>query len=93
VNTIIDLDTKHPSVKRLLPNELVDVILEYIKEDGQLESLAAIARANQAMYDIAIPKLYETITVKACNQDRLDYGHTRLLASGRLTSSFECSCM
>jgi hypothetical protein len=38
-----------------------------------MRTLAASARVNQAFYDIAIPKLYETITVTATNQEHLVY--------------------
>ena len=66
-----------------LPNEIIDVILNYVKGNGQLKSLASIARANHNMYDISIPKLYETITIKEDkeNQKQLAYGHSNWFTS------------
>ena len=69
------IDTKVNS-RRQLPNELIEVIIEHIKVDGNFKTLAAIARANHNMYNIVIPKLYETVTVKANNERCVAYGHT-----------------
>jgi len=77
-------ETKETSAsKPQLPNEIIDVILECVKENGHLKSLASIARTNHNMYDIAIPKLYETITIKEDkkNQRRLAYGHLNWFTS------------
>jgi hypothetical protein len=45
--------------------------------------LASVARTNHNMYDRAIPKLYETVTVKEDkeNQKQLAYGHSTWFTS------------
>lgn len=48
--------------------------MEYLKNSNQMRTLATAARVNQAFYDMAIPKLYETITVTADNQEALVHG-------------------
>jgi hypothetical protein len=62
--------------QRCLPNELIDAILGFLKADDDLSALAAVVRTNQSMYDLAIPKLYETVTISERNQDIIRYGHT-----------------
>lgn len=77
-------ETKETSTsKPQLPNEIIDVILECVKDNGHLQSLASIAWANHNMYDIAIPKLYETVTIKKDkeNQKQLAYGHLNWFTS------------
>ena len=44
-----------------LPNEVVDAILEVLKVEEELKTLTSVARVNHTMYDIAIPKIYETV--------------------------------
>jgi len=44
-----------------LPNEVVDAILEILKVEEEFKTLTSVARANHTMYDIAIPKIYETV--------------------------------
>ena len=70
------VETSEPNHQ--LPNEIIDVILNYVKDNGHLKSLASIARTSHNMYDIAIPKLYETITIKEDKKNRrqLAYGHS-----------------
>jgi hypothetical protein len=62
--------------QRCLPNELVDAILGFLKADDDLPALAAVVRTNQHMYDLAIPKLYETVPINERNKDTIGYGHT-----------------
>jgi hypothetical protein len=75
--------------RRQLPNELIEVIVEHIKVDGNFKTLAAIARASQNMYNIVIPKLYETVTVTAKNEKYVAYGHTPCYGMS-LPSTVEC---
>jgi hypothetical protein len=65
-----------PDMRRQLPNELIEVIVDHIKEDGNFKTLATVGLASHNMYNIVIPKLYETVTVKKGNQDQVSYGHT-----------------
>ena len=44
-----------------LPNEVVDAILEVLKVEEEFKTLTSVARVNHTMYDIAIPKIYETV--------------------------------
>jgi len=44
-----------------LPNEVVDAILEILKVEEEFKTLTSVARVNHTMYDIAIPKIYETV--------------------------------
>jgi hypothetical protein len=57
-----------------LPNEIIDVILDISKANKDLSGLAAVARANRQMYDLAIEKLYETITMTEWNENQIAYG-------------------
>jgi len=52
-------------------------IIEHLKKDEQYKTLASIARCSQGLFELAIPKMYETITVTKYNQNRLVYGHSR----------------
>jgi hypothetical protein len=76
--------------RRQLPNELIEVIVEHIKEDGNLKTLAAIARASQHMYDIVIPKLYETVKVTAKNEKYVAYGHSHCHGMSLLNTAICC---
>jgi len=74
---VVDQSIDIKSNSRLqLPNELIEIIVEHIKVDENFKTLAAIARASRNMYNIVIPKLYETVTVKAKNEKYVAYGHT-----------------
>jgi hypothetical protein len=70
-----------PSVAKQLPNELIDVILDISKAKNDLAGLAAVARANHQMYDFAIEKLYETITITEWNEKAIGYGTSDQLES------------
>jgi hypothetical protein len=65
-----------PTSPKQLPNEIILSILEFLKLDDDLPSLAAVVRANKNMYNLAIPKLYETVTVTERNQYNIGYGYT-----------------
>jgi hypothetical protein len=51
-------------------------VIGYLKKDEQYKTLAAIAQCSQGLSELAIPKLYGTITVTKENQDMLVYGHS-----------------
>jgi len=73
-----------------LPNEIVDAILEILKEEMKFKTLASVARVNHTMYDIAVPKIYETVVFKGTSEQGMNnhamiaYGHSpSALHSGR----------
>jgi hypothetical protein len=66
----------NPNPDRQLPNELIDVILEHLKTDDDLPAIAKVARTSRRMYSIAIPKLYETVTITQRNRYQFWYGHS-----------------
>jgi hypothetical protein len=51
-------------------------VIGYLKKDEQYKALASIAQCSQGLYELAIPKLYETVTVTKENQEMLVYGHS-----------------
>jgi hypothetical protein len=53
---------------------VIAIVLEFLKVNKKLKTLAAAARVNHGIYDLAIPRLYETIEVTGDNQDWLAYG-------------------
>jgi hypothetical protein len=58
-----------------LPNEIVDSILEILKIEEEFNTLTSVARASHNMYNIAIPKIYETVVVNEKNRSTVGYGH------------------
>jgi hypothetical protein len=72
VEAVVD-DSSSPSRQVILPVEVLDHIVGYLKADDDLPALAVLARANRQMYDFVIPKLYETVSTKS--MDKLGYGH------------------
>lgn len=64
------------NAKDPLPYDIIREIISHLKTDEQFETLAALAQVNHGVYDLAIPKLYETITIKDGNQEQLAYGLT-----------------
>lgn len=42
--------------------------------DDDLPSLAAVPRTNHSMYDLAIPKVYETVTITEGNREGIGHG-------------------
>jgi hypothetical protein len=58
-----------------LPNEIVDSILEILKIEEEFNTLTLVARASHNMYDIAIPRIYETVVVNEKNRSTVGYGH------------------
>ena len=65
-----------PPKSNQLPSELIDVILDFYKANNSdhLSGIAVVARANRQMYNVAIEKLYETITMTEWNEERIGYG-------------------
>jgi len=51
------------------------MILEMLKKDGEFKALTSAARASKTMYDIVIPKIYETVVVNERNRSTIGYGH------------------
>jgi hypothetical protein len=51
-------------------------VIGYLKKDEQYKTLASVAQCSQGLYELAILKLYETITVTKDNQDMLVNGHS-----------------
>ena len=51
------------------------MILDMLKQDGEFKALTSAARATKTMYDIAIPKIYETVVVNERNRSTIGYGH------------------
>ena len=56
----------------------MDHILSFLEADDDLPALAAVARVNHDMYDLAIPKLYESVTINEENKELIKYGHSSL---------------
>jgi len=72
-----------------LPNEVVDSILEILKKEGDFRTLTSVARVSRVMYDIAIPKIYETVvfsqtTGNKNNHAKIQYGHASDMGQGGL---------
>jgi len=59
-----------------LPVEVIDLIIGHLKADDDLSTLAVAARANHCLYDLVIPRLYETVTINEENWRQVGYGHT-----------------
>jgi hypothetical protein len=78
-------------MEQKLPNELIDHILDLLAAREQFKSLASAARVNKVTYDLAIPKLYRTITVKEENQEQVIYGCTASFAEDSHGRSRHCS--
>jgi len=51
------------------------MILEDLKMNSEFKALTSAARASKTMYDIAIPKIYETVVVNERNRSTIGYGH------------------
>jgi hypothetical protein len=51
-------------------------VIGYLKKDERYKTLASIAQCSQGLFELATPKLYETITVTRENQEMLVYGHS-----------------
>lgn len=58
-----------------LPNEVIERMLEFLKLDKNFKALNMVARSNQTMYDLAIPKIYEVVVVNERNVKTIGYGH------------------
>lgn len=69
-----DTSTSHKAVQ--LPTEIMDHIISFLKADDDLPALATVARVNHNMYDLAIPKLYESVTINEKNKQQIKYGHS-----------------
>jgi len=58
-----------------LPIELVSMIVRELRHGRQYATLAKLAQANSAYFNLAMPKLHETITISATNAMELDLGY------------------
>jgi hypothetical protein len=78
--TTLKLDTASlPQVEaglQCLPNEIMTSIIDILAAEGQFGTLANAARASKLMYDIVIPKLYNTIYITEKNRLYFTYGCT-----------------
>ena len=63
----------------------MDIIFGHLQKALHLKTLARFVQLNQACYDLAIPKLYETVIVTKDNQEDLTYGMSGL-SGGRCKS-------
>jgi len=59
----------------ILPNELLELILNILQERGEFKTFTSVARVNRNMYDIAIPKIYQTVIVNERNRSKIGYSH------------------
>lgn len=59
-----------------LPIEIMDHIVSFLKANDDLPALAAMVRVNQDIYDLAIPKLYESVTINERNKQHIEFGHS-----------------
>jgi hypothetical protein len=80
VDATIDAQINHSeptfdSIIPELPIEILASILEFLKLDGHFKALTMVARANQTMYDLAIPKIYEVVGINERNVKVIGYGH------------------
>jgi hypothetical protein len=66
-----------------LPTELMLEIITHIQHNRQYATLATMAQANPTLYDLVIPKLYETITITITNMSKLKYGCGSNVESGK----------
>ena len=71
-----------------IPNEILDSILSLLKVDGNFSALCSIAQANQNMYNLAIPKIYETVVFNEKNQWKIMYGHGKSSKSSSRDGTF-----
>jgi len=63
-----------------LPNEVLDSILTVLQVDGDFSTLCSVAQASWNMYEIAIPKIYETVVINKRNQRKIMFGHGKSFA-------------
>lgn len=70
------------SMNQIIPNEVMGLVIDYLKKDERYKTLASIAQTSHGLYQLATPKLYETITVTKENQESLVYGHSLAQESG-----------
>jgi len=61
-----------------LPTEIMDHIISFLKANDNLPALAAVAQVNHKMYNLAIPRLYESVTINEHNKEHIKYGHSPL---------------
>jgi hypothetical protein len=73
--TRVEIAPTPPRLGPALPIELVSVIIRDLKHERQYATLAKLAQANSAYFNLAMPKLYETITINATNAMELDLGY------------------
>jgi len=61
-----------------LPNEILDSILTVLEVDEDYSTLCSVAQASRNMYNLAIPKIYETVVFNKKTQRKIKYGHGKL---------------
>jgi hypothetical protein len=54
-----------------IPNELIRRVMDALHQEEQLATLSTMALASRALYELAIPKIYETIVVTENNMDKV----------------------
>ena len=84
VGTDIDITTE-VEMEQALPTEVIASILDILAGDQAMHTLAILASSNKMMYDLAIPRLYDTIRITDTNQDKLLFGCTGTSASDTTT--------
>jgi hypothetical protein len=62
--------------EQALPHEIIALILDNLVANEQFRTLATIARCNMPIYDLVIPKLYNTIRISRNNRNGLFVGST-----------------
>jgi hypothetical protein len=61
----------------------MEMIVDYLKDSQALETLAVCSQVSHSMCELVIPKLYETVEIKAYNQAALAYGHSTPSETGK----------
>lgn len=72
--TVDDVKDDSSSTQPTFPTELMRFIIGFLKEDAN--TLASVVRVNQCLYDIAVPDLYDTVTINKENKVTIGYGHS-----------------
>jgi len=72
--TVDDVGDDSSSTQPTFPTEVMRLIIGFLREDAN--TLASIVRVNQCLYDIAVPDLYNTITINKENKVAIGYGHS-----------------
>jgi hypothetical protein len=76
LENVIASPAKPITLIQRLPTEVVSSVLDDLAADEQFGALATIARTSKRMYDLVIPKLYDTIYITETNRLKFTYGGT-----------------